>query len=70
MLVIVRNGKRKVYTGWRAWALFAAMLVVAWLVFVLIAFVFIGVAITAGIMFVLLVPAIVVVALIGALMRR
>lgn len=70
MLVIVRNGKRTVYTGWRAWLLFAAMLIVAWLVLALFAFLFVGIAITAGIMVLLLVPAFAVVAALGALMRR
>ncbi|MBU1211154.1 MAG: hypothetical protein KJ587_07770 [Alphaproteobacteria bacterium] len=70
MLVIVRNGKRTVYTGWRAWLILGALLIVAWLAFALIAFVFVGIAITAGIMFLLLVPALFVVAGLGAMMKR
>ncbi|KUO58484.1 MAG: hypothetical protein APF80_01655 [Alphaproteobacteria bacterium BRH_c36] len=70
MLVIVRNGRRTVYTGWRAWLLMGAMLLIAWLALALIAFAFVGIAITAGIMFLLLVPAFLVVAGLGALMKR
>lgn len=70
MIVITRNGKATVYTGGQAWIIGAAALVVAWLVFALLAFLWIGAAITIGIMMLLLVPALAVVALIGSVMRR
>ena len=70
MIVITRNGKTTVYTGWRAWLMGAAALVVAWVVFALLAFLWIGAAVTVGIMVLLLVPAVVLATLIGSMMRR
>ena len=70
MIVITRNGKATVYTGWRAWLIGAAALVVAWLVLVRLAFLWVGAAITVGVTMLLAVPALAVVALIGSMMRR
>lgn len=64
MIVITRNGKTTVYTGWRAWLIGTAALIIVWLVFALIAFVLVGIAITVGIMLLLLVPAAIVVAVV------
>ena len=68
MIVMSWNGK--VYTGWRAWLMLAAGLVVAWMMLAVFAFLWIGAAITIGIVMMLGVPALVVVALIGSMMRR
>ena len=65
MTVITRNGKTTVYTGWRAWLIGTAALIIVWLVFVLV-----GIAITVGIMVLLLVPAAIVVAVVGGMVRR
>ena len=37
MIVITRNGKTKVYTGWREWLLLGAGLAICWLALALIA---------------------------------
>jgi hypothetical protein len=68
MLVIRRNGKTVVYTGWRAWLIGFAALLVAWFVFALIAAVFVGVALSIGVLMLLLVPAVAVVALVRSMM--
>jgi len=70
MFVITRNGKTTVYTGWQAWLIGLAMVIAAWLFFAVVAAVFVGVAISVGIMMLLLVPALAVVALVGSMMRR
>ena len=69
MIVIQRNGKTTVVTGWRAWLLgavaFAVTMVVLWLVF----FVLLGVAITVGAVLLIAVPVVVGVALIASIFR-
>ena len=67
MIVIAWNGK--VYTGWRASLIMAAGVLVAWMLFALFAFLWIGAAITIGIMMLLFVPAAIVVAIVGSMMR-
>lgn len=70
MIVITWNGKAHAYTGWREWLLLAAALAVFWLVLALIAFVIVGVAITIGVMLLLLVPALVLVTAVRGTMKR
>jgi hypothetical protein len=70
MIVITRNGKTTVYTGWRAWLIGVAGLVALWLIFALLLFLWIGATITIGLMLMLLVPAAAVVALLGSTMRK
>jgi len=69
MIVITRNGKSKVYTGWREWLLVTAGLAICWLVLALIAFFIIGVALSVGVILLLVVPAAVVVAVVKGMMR-
>lgn len=70
MIVIKWNGKSRVFTGWREWALVAAALAVFWLGLALIVVAFAGVALTIGILLMLAVPAAIVVAAASAMMRR
>lgn len=70
MFVITRNGKTTVYTGWRAWLLGAAAIAVLWVVFALLAFAWVGLALTFGFLLLLAIPAIAVVVLLGGLSRR
>ena len=62
MIVIERNGRTTVITGWRAWLVGIVALAAVWLVLALLAFLWIGAAITIGIAFLLIVPALVLVA--------
>ncbi len=69
-IVITRNGRTAVISGWRAWVLGAAVLLAAWCALALIVFFLVGVAITVGVVLLLLIPASAIVALMGALMRK
>lgn len=70
MFVITRNGKTTVYTGWRAWLIGGLAIVAVWLVFALVAFAWIGIALTFGFILLLAIPAIAIVALFSGLTRR
>ncbi len=70
MIVIARNDRMTVISGWRAWVLGAAVLLAAWCALALIVFLLVGVAITVGVVLVLLIPALAIVALVGSLMRK
>lgn len=70
MIVISRNGKMVVITGWRAWLAGAAAVVVAWLLLALVAFVWIGLAVTVGLVVLLAIPALLIVALLRLVLRR
>ena len=70
MIVITRNGKTEVITGWRAWLYGIAALLLLWLMFITIAAVFVGVAISVGLVMLLVVPALAIVAMIGGVMKR
>lgn len=70
MIVISRNGKTVVITGWRAWLAGAAAVVVAWLLLALVAFVWIGLAVTVGLVVLLAIPALLIVALLRLVLRR
>ncbi len=70
VIVITRNGKTTVMSGWRAWVLGAAILLGAWCALALIVFMLVGVAITVGVVLLLLVPALAIVALLNVHVRR
>jgi hypothetical protein len=70
MIVIRRNGETTLITGWRAWLLGAGALLAAWLVLALVVFALIGVAITVGVVLLLLIPAVAIVALVEWLTQR
>ncbi len=69
VIVIRRNGKTIVISGLRAWVLGAGVLLVAWCVLALTVFLLLGVAITVGVVLLLLIPALAIVALVGQLLR-
>jgi hypothetical protein len=69
MIVITRNGRTTVVTGWRAWAIGTAAVVAATLVIALMAFLVLGVAVTATLIAVIAVPVAIGVALIASLFR-
>ena len=68
-IVISRNGKTTVITGWQAWLVGALTLVAAWLALAFLAFMLASLAVTAGVMLMLVVPAVFVVALLGSVLR-
>ena len=63
MLVIQRNGRTTVITGWRAWLLGVAVA----LLLVMIAFVALGIAITVGAVLLIVVPVAIGVAILMSL---
>jgi hypothetical protein len=69
MLVIQRNGRTTVITGWRAWLLAAALFVGLTLLLAVIAFLVLGVAITLGAVLLIVVPVAVGVAILASLFQ-
>jgi hypothetical protein len=67
MIVVSRNGRTTILTGWRAWLVGAAAFVVLSLIFAVIAFVLLGVAVTVGAVLLIVVPIAIGVALITSL---
>jgi len=70
VIVITRNGRTTVVTGWRAWLLGVGAMLAVWVVLGLVVFALVCVAITVGVALLLLIPALAIVALVGSLMRR
>jgi hypothetical protein len=66
MIVIDRNGKTTVISGWRAWLAAAGVFVLMMAVLWIIALVMLGVAITVGTILLIVVPVVVGVAIVGA----
>jgi len=69
MIVITRNGKTTVITGWQAWLIGAVVCVATTAVLALVAFLFLGIALTVGMLLFIAVPVAVGVALILSLFR-
>ncbi len=69
VIVIDKNGKTTVISGWRAWLAAAAMFVVVTAVLWIVAFVVLGVAITVGTILLIVVPVIVGVAIVASLFQ-
>jgi hypothetical protein len=67
MIVITRNGRTTVITGWREWLIRIVVFLTAALLLALIAFLLLGVAVTVGAMLMIVIPAAIVVALLGSL---
>lgn len=69
MIVITRNGRTTVLTGWRAWLAGAAAFAASTVLLAFIVFVLLGVAVTLGAIFLIVVPVVVGVALLASLFR-
>jgi hypothetical protein len=67
--LVERNGQTTVVTGWRAWLLAATLFIGLTLVMAVVAFVFLGAAITVGAVLLIVVPVAIGVALIASLFR-
>jgi hypothetical protein len=70
MIVITRNGETTVLTGWREWLFKIVVFMAAILLFGVIAFVMFGLAITIGAIALVVIPAIVIVGLLGMVFGR
>ena len=70
VIVITRNGRTVVITGSRAWLMGFGAMLLAWFALAVIVFALVGVAISVGVVLLLLIPAIVIVSIVGSLMRK
>lgn len=70
MLVVERNGRTTVVTGWRAWLLAAFAMLSGLATLVLLAFIFFGVAMAVGAVLLIAIPAAIIVAIVTALFGR
>jgi len=69
MLVITRNGKTVVLTGWRAWLAVALMCLVGAVVLVVIVFLALGITLTIAGLMLFIVPLTVLLALLAGAVR-
>jgi hypothetical protein len=69
MIVIQRNGKTTVITGWQAWLIGIIAFAAATALLALIVFVLLGVAITVGAVLLIVVPVLVGLALIASVLQ-
>jgi hypothetical protein len=69
MIVITRNGKTTVITGWKAWLLGALVFAATTALVALFAFLAFGIALTVTMLLFIAVPVAIGVALIGSLFR-
>ena len=70
MIVIERDGKVIVVSGWRAWVVGAVAVVVTMIALGAVAFLVLGIAVTMVAFLVILIPAIAIVALLGSFLRQ
>jgi hypothetical protein len=70
VIVITRNGRTIVITGWRAWLTGVGAALLAWFALAVIVFALVGVAISVGVVLLLLIPAIVIVSVVSSLMSK
>ncbi len=70
MIVITRNGETTVLTGWREWLFKIVVFLAAILLFGVIAFVMFGLALTIGAIALVVIPAVIIVGLLGTLFGR
>jgi hypothetical protein len=68
MIVIKRNGETTVLTGWREWLVKIVVFMAAILLFGVIAFVMFGLALTIGAIALIVIPAAIIVGLLGTLL--
>jgi hypothetical protein len=67
MIVITRNGETTVLTGWREWLVKIVVFMAAFLLFAIIAFLMFGLAVTVGAIALVVIPAAIIVALLGSM---
>jgi hypothetical protein len=69
MIVISRNGKTTVVSGWRAWLIGAVVVAATTVILALVAFLALGIAMTLTVVFFIAVPVAIGVALLASLVR-
>jgi len=69
MIVIERDGRVLVISGWRAWVIGVVAVVVTTIVLGAVAFLVLGIAVSMIALLMILIPAIAIVALLGSFLR-
>jgi hypothetical protein len=69
MIVIERDGRVIVISGWRAWVIGAVAVVATTIVLGAVAFLVLGIAVSVVALLMILMPAIAIVALLGSFLR-
>ncbi len=70
MLVVEKNGRTTVISGWKAWLLALGVVLGAVVAFCFLAFVFLGIALTIGAVLLVAVPIVIAMAILGSLFTR
>jgi hypothetical protein len=70
MIVITRNGETTVLTGWREWIFKIVVFLAAVLLFGVVAFVMFGLALTIGAIALVVIPAAIIVGLLGTIFGK
>jgi hypothetical protein len=70
MIIVSRNGQTRVITGWRAWLLGCASLIVGWVALLVIASLVIGLSLSLGLILLLALPALAGAALLSGYLAR
>ncbi|MBN9247205.1 MAG: hypothetical protein J0I81_07095 [Hyphomicrobium sp.] len=70
MIVITRNGETTVLTGWREWILKIVIFLAAVLLFAVVAFLMLGLAVTIGAIALVLIPAAIIVGLFATIFGK
>ncbi|RUP08356.1 hypothetical protein [Hyphomicrobium sp.] len=70
MIVITRNGETTVLTGWREWVLKIVIFLAAVLLFAVVAFLMLGLAVTIGAIALVLIPAAIIVGLFATIFGK
>jgi hypothetical protein len=69
MIVIERNGRVIVISGWRAWVIGAVAVVATTIVLGAVAFLVLGIAVSVAALVMILIPAIALLTLLGSFLR-
>jgi hypothetical protein len=70
MLVVEKNGRTAVVSGWRAWLLALGVVLGAVAALGFLAFIFLGIALTIGAVLLVAVPVVIGFAIVGSLFGR
>jgi hypothetical protein len=70
MLVVEKNGRTTVVSGWKGWLMALGIVLGGVAAFIFLAFVFLGIAITIGAVLLIAVPVVIAFAIFGSLFSR
>jgi len=70
MIIVSRNGRTRVITGWRAWLIGCVSFITGWIALLLIATLVIGLGLSLGLILLLALPVIVGAGLVAGYLNR